>query len=66
MAGLDPLDGRLTPLYNPRSDRWIDHFADRGSVVVGRTADGRVTVRVLGMNDRLRAELRLLAGGAGS
>lgn len=58
LAGLDPFDGALTPLFNPRQQRWEDHFAPRGPLVMGRTAIGRATVRVLNMNDRLRVELR--------
>lgn len=27
IAGLDPLTGNLTQLYNPRRDRWADHFS---------------------------------------
>ena len=26
LASLDPEDGRLTPLFHPRRDRWADHF----------------------------------------
>jgi hypothetical protein len=48
----------LTPLFNPRTQRWEDHFALRGPLIMGQTAVGRTTVRVLNMNDRLRVELR--------
>lgn len=58
LAGLDPLDGMLTPLFNPRTQAWDDHFAVRGPLVIGLTAVGRATVRVLNMNDRVRVELR--------
>jgi hypothetical protein len=58
LAGLDPLDDRLTPLFNPRTQRWEDHFARRGPLIMGQTAVGRATVRVLNMNDRPRVELR--------
>jgi hypothetical protein len=58
LAGLDPVDGALTPLFNPRTQRWDEHFAHRGPLIMGRTAVGRTTVRVLKMNDRMRVELR--------
>ena len=58
LAGLDPLDGTLSPLFHPRQHRWEDHFAVRGPLIMGQTAVGRATVRVLNMNDRLRVELR--------
>ena len=60
LAGLDPLDGRMVRLFHPRRDEWTEHFADRGPIIVGMTAIGRATVRVLAMNDRVRAELRSL------
>ena len=58
IAGLDPLTGRLTPLFNPRRQKWQRHFRWRGAYVIGRTAIGRVTVNVLNINDPLRVELR--------
>jgi hypothetical protein len=61
LAGLDPFDNALTPLFHPRRQRWEEHFAVRGPLVKGRTAVGRTTVRVLNMNDRLRVELRATA-----
>jgi hypothetical protein len=27
IAGLDPETGQLVPLFNPRRNRWSDHFA---------------------------------------
>lgn len=47
IAGLDPFDDALTPLFNPRTQRWDDHFARRGPLIMGQTATGRTTVRVL-------------------
>lgn len=58
LAGLDPFDGVLTRLFNPREDHWDEHFAARGPLILGQTAIGRTTVRVLNMNDRDRVELR--------
>ena len=60
LAGLDPFDGTLNPLFHPRQQVWDDHFADRGLLIVGITPVGRATVRVLNMNDRLRVELRAI------
>lgn len=64
IASLDPETGGLVPFFNPRRDRWVDHFrlADDGVTIVPLTPVGRVTVRILGINltDRLleRAQLR--------
>jgi hypothetical protein len=48
----DPLTGRTVPLFNPRRDRWRQHFrwsADRLRIL-GRTDAGRATVAALNMN----------------
>lgn len=58
LASLDPFDDALTPLFNPRTQRWEDHFARRGPLIMGQTAVGRATVRVLNMNDRWRVLAR--------
>lgn len=59
LTGFDPFDGSLTRLFHPRQQRWEDHFAARGPLIMGITPVGRTTVRVLGMNDRVRVELRV-------
>ena len=50
IAGLDPDTGELTPLFNPRSDAWSEHFAWDGVWLRGKTAIGRATVTVLDIN----------------
>jgi hypothetical protein len=40
----------VTRLYDPRRDRWREHFAWQGAVLAGLTPIGRATVRVLAMN----------------
>ena len=66
IASLDPDTGELVRLYNPRSDRWADHFqlAEDGFTIAPLTPAGRTTVRILGLShpDRLleRMELRKL------
>lgn len=50
IAGLDPLTRQLTALFNPRSDRWADHFAWDGPHLRGSTPVGRVTVALLNIN----------------
>lgn len=56
-TGIDPAAGIEQRLFDPRRDRWNDHFiwsAD-GLEIVGVTAIGRATVNALGLNrDRLR------------
>jgi hypothetical protein len=55
IASLDPETGRLTPLFNPRTQLWSDHFALEGPVIRPLTPEGRVTVMILQLNhpDRL-------------
>jgi hypothetical protein len=50
IAGKDFRTGRIVPLFNPRKDRWTDHFKWSGAQLEGRTAMGRVTIAVLGIN----------------
>jgi hypothetical protein len=61
LAGLDPVSGQLSRLFDPRQQIWRDHFEWRGAQVVGLTTEGRVTVAVLYINDpdyvALRASL---------
>jgi hypothetical protein len=65
LTGVDPLTGEITRLFDPRRDRWPDHFLLRGVRIEGATSVGRATVQVLALNDARRLELRaeLLAGG---
>lgn len=58
LSSVDPLTGRVVPLFNPRQDRWRDHFALGGGEVAGLTPIGRATVRLLNMNAEHRVELR--------
>lgn len=52
----DLLSGEFVPLFNPRRQRWGEHFAweDGGRLIAWRTASGRATVAALHLN---RAEL---------
>jgi len=53
VAGIDPQTSQLTPLFNPRRNRWSEHFRWEGAKIVGTSAIGRVTVHVLAMNKPL-------------
>lgn len=61
LAGIDPETGRMERLFNPRSDIWSEHFQIVEPYVIGLSACGRATVRVLNMNldNRIRLRLRL-------
>lgn len=55
------VEGELTRLYNPRTDRWIEHFRCIDGEIFGLTDVGAATVKLLNMNDPDRIELRQLA-----
>jgi hypothetical protein len=50
ISALDPGTGKLTRLYHPRRHTWSAHFRYQGGVLIGRTAIGRTTIRVLQIN----------------
>jgi len=65
LTTIDPETGDLTPLFNPRRDRWSDHFRLDGALIVARTAVGRSTVLLLQLNrpERIIERRRLLESG---
>ncbi len=58
IAGWDRESKQTVRLFDPRQDRWSDHFEWEGSVLKGRTAIGRVTIAVLRINLPYRAAVR--------
>lgn len=58
LTGIDPEDGAITRHFDPRADRWDEHFARQGVRIVGKTAVGRTTVRVLQLNTPGRLRVR--------
>lgn len=64
LSGLDPRSGRLERLFNPRTDRWEEHFQWNGAELVGMTVMGRVTVALLQINREERVAVRRELMGA--
>jgi hypothetical protein len=58
LVGFDPDTGKLARLFNPRLQQWNRHFVWNGALHVGRTATGRATIPVLGINLRGRINMR--------
>jgi hypothetical protein len=58
LSGIDPDTGDAVPLFHPRRDSWDDNFRWNGTEIVGITASGRATVRLLNMNAKRRLQLR--------
>lgn len=63
LTGIDPDTKLITPLLNPRQDRWQDHLIWDGLRIVGLTAIGRTTVRVMELNALPRLRVRLANRG---
>jgi len=62
LSTVDPNSDAVIPVFNPRIDRWTDHFKFVDSVVVGVTTVGQGTIKLLAMNTPQRVELRKLRG----
>ena len=65
IASIDPTTGELAPLFNPRKEQWSDHFRLNGGEIVGVTAAGRATERLLKYNLRERVETRTTLAQSG-
>jgi hypothetical protein len=51
LSSIDPQTGQIAHLFNPRQDRWSDHFSIRGGHIEGLTSQGRATVDLLQFNN---------------
>ncbi|WP_335101561.1 hypothetical protein [Nostoc sp.] len=65
LESIDPETGKLTPFFNPRTQKWSDHFQMNGAEIAPLTAEGRVTVAILQFNqsERLEERERLIWAG---
>lgn len=50
LGSFDPQTREFTFLFNPRTQVWDEHFAVQEELIVGITAVGRTTVKLLQMN----------------
>lgn len=50
--------GEPVPLFNPREESWHVHFQWEGHHLVGRTAMGQATIRLLELNHPRRILIR--------
>jgi len=57
---VDPKSGLVVPLFNPRTQLWISHFAwsEDGRRVIRQSDIGRATVQALDLNNEWRVLLR--------
>lgn len=54
----DPETGATVRLFNPRQDRWADHFRWDEQRLVGLTEVGRATISALDLNHSRRVRIR--------
>lgn len=50
LGGIDSKTGKKVWLFHPRRQKWRRHFRWDGSLLIGRSPVGRVTIAVLGIN----------------
>jgi len=60
IEGRDPVTGAVVPLFNPRQQRWEDHFVwtEACTLIEGITPTGRATVQELHLNREGLVNLR--------
>ncbi|MBI5081464.1 MAG: HNH endonuclease [Chloroflexi bacterium] len=58
ISSVDPDTRRLTPLFNPRTQTWSDHFKLEGAEIIALTPEGRVTALILKLNSPERLRVR--------
>jgi hypothetical protein len=65
VAAPDPTTGDIVVLFNPRQQRWREHFSLQGAVVVPLSSIGRATVNLLRLNkpERVLERVELFKAG---
>ncbi|MGH9800799.1 MAG: hypothetical protein ACRD82_10580 [Blastocatellia bacterium] len=60
MKAKDPVSQKMVPLFHPRQQIWMEHFAwnEDYTLVSGLTATGRATVERLKLNRKSVVNLR--------
>ena len=59
-TALDPKTAKTTQLFNPRKQKWSQHFQwnSNGTQIEGKTAIGRATVNALQLNNFIAVTVR--------
>jgi hypothetical protein len=65
VGSFDPQTGALTPFFNPRTQAWEAHFELEGAAIRPLSAEARVTIKILRLNDddRVAERQRLIEAG---
>jgi hypothetical protein len=58
IASIAPTTSELTPFFNPRDQKWLDHFRLDGVAITALTPVGEATEKIFGFNARERLEER--------
>jgi hypothetical protein len=58
IEAIDPESGKPTPLFNPRTNAWGEHFHWDEYQVAGVTAIGRATIAAFDLNHARRIRIR--------
>lgn len=62
LTSFDPQTRQLSPLFNPRTQVWAEHFAYQREKIIGLTPEGRTTVHLLRLNSEERLTERISTG----
>ena len=65
LCSIDPLTGEIVPLFHPRRDTWAEHFRVADGEIQALTPQGRITIRLLRLNDEERVVERQRLWGLG-
>lgn len=58
IGSIDPVTGELVPFFNPRKHVWTEHFELQNGWIQPLSAEARVTVKILRLNDQERIKER--------
>jgi hypothetical protein len=58
IGSFDPETGNLVPFFDPRRQKWSDHFMVKNAQIIPLTAEARVTVKIFRFNDEERVTER--------
>lgn len=56
---LEPETGKFVGFFNPRQERWRDHFHLEDGIIIGLTPEGRATETIFRFNEPVRVAERI-------
>jgi hypothetical protein len=65
LSGVDRIGGVIVTLYQPRQQKWAEHFRIEDGIIIGLTPTGRATAESLRFNDVVRVDVRVRLIGEG-